>query len=79
MQINEILNLIDKLNAKLAVLLCHHNADPDAIGAAFAFSKLLDRLRPNLETEVAAASGPSKLAKEMLKLLFLHLSYLAEC
>jgi len=74
MQINEILNLIDQLDAKLAVLLCHHNADPDAIGAAFAFSKLLDRLRPNLETEVAAASGPSKLAKEMLKSLPLELT-----
>ncbi len=67
MQIHEILALIDKLEAKLAVLLCHHNADPDSIGAAYAFSRLLKRLRPNLETEVAAASGPSKLAKAMLK------------
>jgi phosphoesterase RecJ-like protein len=74
MQIHETLALIDKLDAKLAVLLCHHNADPDAIGAAYAFSRLLERLRPNLETEVAAASGPSKLAKEMLKSLPLELT-----
>jgi phosphoesterase RecJ-like protein len=62
------------VDAKLAVLLCHHNADPDAIGAAFAFSSLLKRLRSNLETEVAAASGPSRLAKTMLKSLPLELT-----
>jgi phosphoesterase RecJ-like protein len=73
-QIHEILALIDKLDAKLAVLLCHHNADPDAIGSAYAFSSLLKRLRPNLETEVATASGPSSLAKTMLKYLPLKLA-----
>lgn len=74
MQIHEILALIDKLNIKLAVLLCHHNADPDAIGAVYAFSRLLKRLRPNVKTEVAAASGPSKLATAMLKSLDLELT-----
>jgi phosphoesterase RecJ-like protein len=74
MQIHEILVLIDKLGAKLAVLLCHHNADPDAIGAAAAFSGLLKRLRPELEIEIAAASGPSRLAKAMLKFLPLKLT-----
>jgi phosphoesterase RecJ-like protein len=73
-QIHEILALIDKLDAKLVVLLCHHNADPDAIGAAFAFSGLLKRLRPNLETEIAAASGTSRLAKSMLKSLPIELT-----
>lgn len=69
MQIHEIISLIDKLNAKLVVLLCHHNADPDALGAAFAFSRLLERLRPKLSIEIAAAQGPSKLSKFMLKAL----------
>lgn len=69
MQIHEIISLIDKLNAKLVVLLCHHNADPDALGAAFAFSRLLERLRPELSIEIAAAQGPSKLSKSMLKAL----------
>ena len=69
MQIHEIVALIDKLEAKLVVLLCHHNADPDAIYAAFAFSQLLGRLRPELEIEIAAAHGPSRLAKSMLKSL----------
>jgi phosphoesterase RecJ-like protein len=72
-QIHEIVALIDKLDAKLAVLLCHHNADPDAIGAAFAFKGLLKRLRPNLETEIAAASGISRLSKSMMDVLPIEL------
>jgi nanoRNase/pAp phosphatase (c-di-AMP/oligoRNAs hydrolase) len=72
-QIQEIVALIDKLDAKLAVLFCHHNADPDAIGAAFAFKGLLKRLRPNLETEIAAASGPSRLSKAMMNALPIEL------
>ncbi len=69
MQIHKIVALIEKHEAKLVVLLCHHNADPDAIFAAFAFSQLLGRLRPELEIEIAAAHGPSRLAKSMLKSL----------
>ncbi len=74
MQIQEIVALIDKLDAKLAVLLCHHNADPDAIGAAYAFKGLLKRLRPNLETEIAAPSGPSRLSKSMMDVLSIELA-----
>jgi bifunctional oligoribonuclease and PAP phosphatase NrnA len=73
-QIQEIVALIDKLDAKLAVLLCHHNADPDAIGAAYAFKGLLKRLRPNLETEIAAPSGPSRLSKSMMDVLSIELA-----
>ena len=74
MQIQEIVALIDKLDAKLAVLLCHHNADPDAIGSAFAFKGLLSSLKPNLETEIAAASGPSRISKVMMDYLHITLA-----
>ena len=66
--------LIDKLDAKLAVLLCHHNADPDAIGAAYAFKGLMNHLRPSLETEIAAASGPSRLSKAMMNVMPIELT-----
>jgi phosphoesterase RecJ-like protein len=69
MSADEIISLIDKLEAKLAVLLCHHNADPDAACAAFAFSQLLERLRPTLTTEIGAAQGPSRLTKHVLQSL----------
>lgn len=69
MQIHKITSFIDKLDAKLVVLLCHHNADPDAVCAAFAFSRLLRRLRPKLDVEIAAAQGISRLSKFLLKSL----------
>jgi nanoRNase/pAp phosphatase (c-di-AMP/oligoRNAs hydrolase) len=66
MQIHKITELIDARKAKLAVLLCHLNADPDAVCAALAFSQLLQRLKPGLNIEVAAAQGPSRLSKALL-------------
>lgn len=74
LQIQDITALLDQVNAKLVVLLCHHNADPDAIGAAFAFSCLLERLRPRLRTEIAAAEGPSRLSKHLLTALPIKLT-----
>lgn len=56
------------------VLLCHHNADPDAVGAAFAFSSLLERLRPRLCTQIAAAEGISRLSKHILDTLPIKLT-----
>ena len=67
MQIHRITELVDARKAKLAVLLCHLNADPDAVCAALAFSQLLQRLKPGLNIEVAAAQGPSRLSKALLE------------
>jgi len=66
LQIHEIARLLDERNAKLVVLLCHINADPDAVCSAFAFSRLLQRLHPSLKAEIAAAQGPSRLSKFIL-------------
>jgi len=66
-QIHEIIRLLDERNAKLVLLLCHINADPDAVCAAFAFSRLIQRLRPSLRVEIAAAQGLSRLSKFMLR------------
>jgi len=74
MQIHAIMSLIDRNDVKLAVLLCHHNADPDAVCAAFAFSRLLERLRPELRIEVAAAQGLSRLSKSLLDSLPMKLT-----
>lgn len=74
MQIKGIVSLLDKTNAKQIVLLCHQNADPDAICAAFAFSKFLQGIRPELKIEIAAAQGPSRLSKFLLNHLPLTLT-----
>lgn len=73
MQIQDLTNLLDKVHARFVVLLCHHNADPDAIGAAYALSSLLERLRPRIKTEIAAAEGPSRLSKHLLNTLQLKI------
>jgi len=74
-QIQKIVSLLDKVDAKLAVLLCHNNADPDAIGAAYALSGLLNRLKPNLKIEIAVASGPSRLSKRIIAVLPIEIVY----
>jgi len=67
---SEIINLLDAVNAQFVVLLCHHNADPDAICSAYAFSSLLRQSRPQITVEVGAAHGISRLSKHLLR----HLS-----
>ncbi len=67
MSFHEITEILDKVDAKLVVLLCHHNADPDAICSAYALKSLLKHSRPNLEVEVGAAHGISRLSKHILK------------
>jgi len=65
----EITKILDETDAKLVVLLCHHNADPDAICSAHAFASLLKRLRPEIDVEIGAAQGISRLSKHLLKFL----------
>jgi nanoRNase/pAp phosphatase (c-di-AMP/oligoRNAs hydrolase) len=59
--------ILDTLDAKLVVLLCHHNADPDAICSAYALKSLLAQLRPGLSIEIGAAHGISRLSKHLLE------------
>jgi len=59
--------MLDELNPKRVALLCHHNADPDAICSAYAFANLLKNFKPDLEIEIGAAQGISRLSKHLLK------------
>jgi phosphoesterase RecJ-like protein len=63
----EIRKTLDSLDAKLVVLLCHHNADPDAICSAYAFKNLLKQVNPRLEINIGAAYGISRLSKHLLQ------------
>jgi len=67
MSFAEVAALLDTLDADLAVLLCHQNADPDAICSAYAFSGLLKRLRPKMNVEISAAQSISRLSKHLLQ------------
>jgi len=72
--LTQILSLFERAGARLVLLLCHHNADPDAVCSAYALSSLLRRLKPDLEVEVGSPGGPSRLSKSILNLVPLELA-----
>ena len=67
MTFTDILTILDEAHASFVLLLCHHNADPDAICSAYAFQGLLAKVRPNMTAEIGAAQGISRLSKHILK------------
>lgn len=67
MSFSRIMKILEEIDAKLVVLLCHHNADPDAVCSAYAFASLLKSLKPKIEVEIVAAQGISRLSKHLLK------------
>ena len=74
MSAREIISLMNKVNAKSILLLCHQNADPDAICAAFAFSNLLKSLKSMIKVEIASPEGVSKLSKFLMRHLPIKVS-----
>ena len=69
MTFTDVIKIFDETNARFAVLLCHHNADPDAICSAYAFSGLLKNLRPSIMVQIGTGQGISRLSKHLLKFL----------
>jgi phosphoesterase RecJ-like protein len=65
----EITRIVDESNVKRIVLLCHHNADPDAICSAYALASLIKKCKPQVDIEIGAAQGISRLSKHILKYL----------
>jgi phosphoesterase RecJ-like protein len=65
----EITRIVDGSNVKRIVLLCHHNADPDAICSAYALASLIKKCKPQVDIEIGAAQGISRLSKHILKYL----------
>ena len=67
MEFTEITKILDEIHASFVLLLCHHNADPDAICSAYAFQSLLAKCRPNMAAEIGTGHGVSRLSKHILK------------
>jgi nanoRNase/pAp phosphatase (c-di-AMP/oligoRNAs hydrolase) len=67
MSFTEITHLLESVDARYVVLLCHHNADPDAVCSAYAFAGLLKKIRPQTDVEIGAAQGISRLSKHLLQ------------
>lgn len=62
-------DFILNLKPRRCVILCHHNADPDAIGSAYALSYLLNFLLPNVDVRIVAPEGVSLLSSRLLSYL----------
>jgi phosphoesterase RecJ-like protein len=67
MTFTDVLKILDEAHASFVLLLCHHNADPDAICSAYAFQGLLAKVRPNITAEIGIGQGISRLSKHILK------------
>ena len=67
MRATELKALLEEVRPSKAVILCHHNADPDAVCSAIALTKLLKALQPGLEVICYAAQGVSKVSKRVLE------------
>jgi len=67
MTFTHILDILDETHANFVLLLCHQNADPDAICSAYAFQGLLSKFRPKVTAEIGTGHGISRLAKHILK------------
>ncbi len=66
MTIQDVLKILEETQAGFVLLLCHQNADPDALCSAYAFQGLLKHLAPNAVVEIGAGEGISRLSKHIL-------------
>lgn len=66
MPAGKIKSLIEKTDAHFILVLCHQNADPDAVCSAFAFSQLLKYLKPEAKVEIASPEGINRLSRVLV-------------
>jgi len=62
-------DFILSLKPSKCIILCHHNADPDAIGSAYALSYLFNVLFPSMDVHIVAPEGISLLSSKLLSRL----------
>jgi len=63
----EIMNILEERNAGRILILCHKNADPDAVCSSYALSNLLKQFKPSIEVTIAAPESVSKVSKAILE------------
>ncbi|MBS7653566.1 DHH family phosphoesterase [Candidatus Bathyarchaeota archaeon] len=65
--IRKIKAIIEEREAEFVLLLCHQNADPDAVCSSYALSKLMNHLKSGIDVEVASPESVSKISKILLE------------
>jgi bifunctional oligoribonuclease and PAP phosphatase NrnA len=61
----DILALKGHLKGNISII-CHHNADPDAIGAAYAMKRLIETINPEAVTELLYPDTASQLSGKIM-------------
>jgi len=69
MSFKELITLLEQQQAGFVLLLCHRNADADAICSAYGVQMLLKRFLPNVICEIGCPQGINKPAKTLLEYL----------
>ncbi len=69
MTFTEILKILDETQAGSVLLMCHHNADPDALCSAYSFQSLLKKFKPQVTVEIGTGQGISRLSKHLLRFI----------
>ena len=65
----ELRSLIGRRAPAHALVLCHHNADPDAVCSAYALTRWLKSIKGDVDVACYAAQGVSKVSKRILEYL----------
>ena len=69
MSVENLKSLVNKVKPEYVIVLCHQNADPDALCSAFAFKRLLERMASKVKVDIACPEGMSKLSKALSRRL----------
>ena len=49
------------------LLICHHNADPDAVFSAYAFKELVNQIQPGIVANILLPGGASTLTEKLIE------------
>lgn len=74
MALGSDLDALKNLLRGRVLLFCHHNADPDAVCAAFAMQRLIKTLDASASTQIALPGGSSSLSKRVMEALGIQTS-----
>jgi nanoRNase/pAp phosphatase (c-di-AMP/oligoRNAs hydrolase) len=67
MTFKELIAIIEAQQASFVLLLCHRNADADAICSAYGLQGLIKRFYPNTVVEIGCPAGINKPSKTLLE------------
>ena len=62
-------------SSKRVTIVCHHNADPDAVGSAYALQRLLKKLNPKIRTCLLAPEGVGGISKTVVEKIHARFEY----